>query len=298
MNAGSRPTRQKRGASQATRIGCAGWAIPAAHGQQFGPGDSVLARYATRFNAVEINSSFYRPHQARTYQRWAETVPPDFLFSVKLPKSITHDMRLQGSGLALDRFVDEVAGLGDKLGGVLVQLPPSLAFDARVANTFFAMLRRRLSAGIACEPRHASWFTDGPDSIWERFEVTRVAADPGLCEQATQPGGNGAWRYWRWHGSPRMYYSAYDDAALALLARQVRAPAAPSGSAWLMFDNTAHGHAVADALRLQKILNELPYATAASKVTESSATNNRHVLHMPKRDGSLIAAWSRLEKAT
>lgn len=256
MSARSRPSSATRGASQTIRIGCAGWTIPAAHAEFFGAGDSVLARYATRFNAVEINSSFHRPHQAGTYERWAESVPANFLFSVKLSKSITHHMRLQRPALALDRFVDEVAGLGGKLGGLLVQLPPSLAFDARVVNNFFAMMRRRFGAAIACEARHASWFTQAPEAIWKRFQVSRVAADPALCEQATQPGGHGAWRYWRWHGSPRMYYSAYDDATIADLARHVRATAMPDRPAWLMFDNTAHGHSVSDALRLQAKLNE------------------------------------------
>src|ERR1041385_3776235 len=106
-------------------IGCAGWSIPTAHARLFGDGDSMLSRYATRFNAVEINSCFYRPHQPKTYQRWAESVPADFRFSVKIPKLISHELALRRSGDALSRFFDEVAGLGSKLAGALLQLPPS-----------------------------------------------------------------------------------------------------------------------------------------------------------------------------
>ncbi|WP_155518861.1 DUF72 domain-containing protein, partial [Xanthomonas euvesicatoria] len=76
------------GAIARVRCGCAGWSIPAADRAQFGEGASVLQRYATRFDAVEINSSFYRPHRASTYARWADSVPEDFRFSVKLPRSI------------------------------------------------------------------------------------------------------------------------------------------------------------------------------------------------------------------
>jgi len=250
---------------RAPRIGCAGWTIPASQRHLFGPGDSVLARYATRFDAVEINSAFYRPHQRKTYERWAGEVPQDFRFSVKVPKAITHGQRLQHAGALLDRFVDEIGGLGRKLGGVLVQLPPSLAFDARIASNFFAMLRRRLAAGIACEPRHASWFAETADSVWSRYRITRVAADPGLSDAARVAAGHGAWRYWRWHGSPRMYYSAYDDAALQALAADVRAATPASARAWAIFDNTAQGHAIPDAMRLQRMLRGEGAATRSRR---------------------------------
>lgn len=236
------------------RIGCAGWSIPAVHASLFGAGDSVLARYATRFDAVEINSSFHRPHRHATYARWAATVPPGFRFSVKLPRSITHDARLRATGALLDRFEGEVSGLGRKLGGLLVQLPPSLAFDARVAATFFAMLRRRFSVPIACEPRHASWFGAAADRLWARHRIARVAADPAPVSGSDAAVGAGPWRYWRWHGAPRMYYSAYDDTALAELAAAVRAGTPARTTPWVIFDNTAHGHAVDDAARLQALL--------------------------------------------
>jgi uncharacterized protein YecE (DUF72 family) len=236
------------------RMGCAGWSILSRHAPLFGDGDSHLARYATRFDAVEINSSFYRPHAAGTYARWASAVPRRFRFSVKLPKTITHDARLKGAGAQMSRFADEIAGLGTRLGGVLVQLPPSLAFDARLANGFFAALRRRIESHVACEPRHASWFEPRVDALWERYDIARVAADPARCPGAGHPGGAGRWRYWRWHGSPRMYYDGYDDARLRALAQAIRANTGPRQVAWCIFDNTAGGHAIADAARLQALL--------------------------------------------
>src|ERR1043165_5217351 len=113
-------------------VGCAGWSLPAATRSMFGAGDSMLARYATRFNATEINSSFHRPHKRETYVRWAAIVPAEFRFSAKLPRTITHDARRRGAGRDLDRFAGEVDGLGRKLALLLVQLPPSLPFEARV----------------------------------------------------------------------------------------------------------------------------------------------------------------------
>lgn len=236
------------------RVGCAGWSIPSAHARLFGPGDSMLERYATLFDAVEINSSFHRPHRRSTYARWADSVPDDFRFSVKLPRTITHDLRLKGAGPLLDRFIEEVTGLGARLGGLLVQLPPSLVFDARSTSTFFAMLRRRWRGAVACEPRHASWFSPAAEAFWQRHRIARVAADPALDETAAMPGQRGSWRYWRWHGSPRMYYSDYGIASLRALAAEVVEKPGPRAERWVIFDNTAHGHAVANAAALRRML--------------------------------------------
>ncbi|MDR0181696.1 DUF72 domain-containing protein [Lysobacter arvi] len=244
-------------------IGCAGWSLPSATRPSFGAGDSMLARYATRFNATEINSSFHRPHRRDTYVRWAASVPAGFRFSVKLPRTITHDARLRGVARELDRFAGEVDGLGRKLAMLLVQLPPSLPFEARTAATFFAMLRRRFDVGIACEARHASWFAPAADALWQRHGVARVAADPPVPDGASsRPGGDARVRYWRWHGAPRVYYSAYDDEALRTLADAMRPL---RGTRWAIFDNTAHGHAVTDALRLKAMLERVPGRATATR---------------------------------
>ena len=240
-------------AASPIRIGCAGWSILSRHAEHFEADGSHLARYAQRFDVVEINSSFYRPHAATTYARWASAVPRGFRFSVKLPKDITHEARLHAVGDALSAFVDQVAGLGSRLGGILVQLPPSLAFDARRANAFFAMLRRRTAAPVACEPRNASWFAPPADGVWTRYGISRVAADPALGAEAARPGGAGRWSYWRWHGSPRMYYDGYDEPRLQDLAAALKAHATRRRVAWCIFDNTAGGHAIVDALRLQQL---------------------------------------------
>ncbi|MFZ5661426.1 MAG: DUF72 domain-containing protein [Pseudomonadota bacterium] len=243
----------------AIRIGCAGWSIATRHAVLFDDGGSALARYATRLDVAEINSSFYRPHRPQTYERWAAQVPPHFRFSVKVPKAVTHEARLVRAGDALARFADEVAGLGRKLGGLLVQLPPSLAYEARVANTFFAVLRRRFPrTPVACEPRHPSWYEPRVDALWARHAVARVAADPPRPQDAAVPGGHGRWHYWRWHGSPRIYFSAYDDDRLRALAAALRAHARRGRPAWCIFDNTAHAHAIENALRLKALLREAP----------------------------------------
>src|SRR3954469_14358031 len=140
-------------------IGGPGWAIRREHSERFAHVGSHLERYATLFNCVEINSCFYRPHRVSTYERWAGSVPADFRFAVKLPKIITHELRLIGAQSHLEQFLGETSGLGVKRGPILVQLPPSLVFDATIAEVFFTDLRDRFDGDIVFEPRHESWFT-------------------------------------------------------------------------------------------------------------------------------------------
>ncbi len=226
-------------------IGTAGWALPEAERARFGDGPSILARYATRLNAVEINSSFYRPHRPSTYARWATSVPGDFRFAVKVPRAITHERRLADCAAPLGAFLDQCGALGPRLGPLLVQLPPSLAFDPH--TDFFAVLRERFAGRAVCEPRHPSWFTPAADALLKGWHVARAAADPARVPQAAEPGGDTSFAYYRWHGSPRVYYSDYAPARLEALA--ARLPA----KAWCIFDNTALGHATANALALREL---------------------------------------------
>ena len=200
--------------------------------------------------AVEINSSFYRAHRARTSERWAESTPPAFRFSVKVPKTITHELRLVAAESDFDSFLVDVAALGEKLGCLLVQLPPKLEFDAHVAEVFFAAVRRRFHRGLAVEPRNPSWFDADAQRLLERHSVARVAADPARVPAAGQPGGWDGLVYFRLHGSPRMYYSPYDDAYLDTLAARLQAAAARANPVWCIFDNTASGAALENAWEL------------------------------------------------
>lgn len=236
------------------RVGCAGWALPSHSAAAFADGDSVLQRYANRFPIVEINSSFYRSHRADTYARWAATVPPGFQFSVKMPRTVSHESGLRGTAGLLSRFLDDIHHLGERLGGVLLQLPPSLIYDGRIAASFFRGLRRRTDVRVACEPRHKSWFSDTADATLLRHGIARVAADPACVPEGALPGGAREWTYWRWHGHPRMYYSKYEESHLRKLAANAKELAVLKSPAWVILDNTAAGNAVPNALRLQTLL--------------------------------------------
>jgi uncharacterized protein YecE (DUF72 family) len=232
------------------RIGCAGWPVPKANQDAFPPDGTNLQRYAAVFPAAEINSSFHRAHRPSTYERWASSVPADFRFSVKLPKTITHAQRLVGVDGLVDAFLAEATGLGAKLGCLLVQLPPKLAYDAPVAESFFEHLRTRHAGTVVLEPRHPTWFADGVQEQLRVHRVARVAADPAPVPAAAEPAGWPEVVYVRLHGSPRMYYSSYDEAYLYGLADRLRDAATRARDVWCIFDNTALGAATPSALGL------------------------------------------------
>ena len=292
-------------------IGTAGWSIPRAEQEHFPGGGSHLERYARRFAVAEINSSFHRSHRTAIWARWREYVSATFRFSVKVPKTITHEHRLIGAAALLDEFLSGVKSLGARLGCLLVQLPPSLAFDPpagfrfsvkmpkaithsrglkdssellvsfldevsllesglgaflvqlppklvfdpAVAEEFFKELRGRTAMPIVCEPRHESWFGEPADRLLQSYEVARVAADPARVASAGEPGGWRGMSYYRLHGSPKMYYSAYATDFIAALAARVKEDAANRRNVWVIFDNTTLGAATRNALELAEELH-------------------------------------------
>jgi uncharacterized protein YecE (DUF72 family) len=235
------------------RIGCAGWGLPTAKAGAFpGPG-THLERYARVLPVVEVNSSFYRPHRRETWERWAASVPEAFRFSVKIPREITHFRRLKEANAPLESLLAQVGGLGSKLGPLLVQLPPSLAFDEQVARAFFSALRARHQGAVVCEPRHPSWFGRAAGAAFRELRIARVAADPARVSAAGRPGGWRGITYWRLHGSPRVYVSAYSRAYLRLLAATLRR-GARRAETWCVFDNTAAGAALDNARTLVNLI--------------------------------------------
>ena len=242
-------------------VGTAGWSLPRAEQARF-PGDGThLERYARVLRGAEINASFYRSLRPALYEKWAGSVPDDFRFAVKVPKAVTHERRLLDCEEPLADFLDEVAALGRRLGPLLVQLPPSLEYDASLAGAFFEVLRALHDGPVALEPRNATWFTADAAALLTEYAVARAAADPARVPEAAVPGGSRDLAYFRLHGSPRIYWSRYDDGWIGALAQQVAEAARDAREVWCIFDNTAGSAAVPNALEL---LERLPSPHGAS----------------------------------
>ena len=234
-------------------IGTAGWSIPRKAASRFDTAGTHLERYSAQLCCAEINSSFYRAHSATTYAKWRNSTPPNFRFAVKMPRVITHDLKLHHAREPLAAFLAQTDALADKRGPLLLQLPPSLSFDPAVAMSFLSLLRDLHAGPIVCEPRHASWFEPTGSSMLERYRIARVAADPPPVPGAMSPGGWPRLAYFRLHGSPRKYWSPYEQPAIAALAATVGSiPGAEE--VWYIFDNTASGAAIDNAWDLRQAI--------------------------------------------
>jgi uncharacterized protein YecE (DUF72 family) len=230
-------------------IGCAGWSLASSVQHNFPAQGTHLERYSRVLSAVEINSSFYRPHRAASYARWRDSVPDTFRFSVKVPRSITHQSRLQNARSELLQFLDAASNLKHKLGCLLVQLPPSLRFVPSIARGFFSELRSVVEADIVCEPRHLTWAAPEAEEILDQFRIARVAADPPAVPM---PASASYMKtvYVRLHGAPVIYHSVYSDEQLNRLAMELANHIKSGRRVWCILDNTASGAAIPNALSL------------------------------------------------
>ncbi|MEO5726005.1 MAG: DUF72 domain-containing protein [Byssovorax sp.] len=240
-------------------IGVAGWSLPSPSYEpkpgfaprlpldRFGEEGSALERYSRAYAAVEINSTFYRMHKPETFARWAQAVPPGFRFSVKLAKEITHTLGLATPKEPLERFFAPVRELGATMGPLLIQLPPSRAFETRRAAAFFRALRDLYEGPAVLEARHETWFEPPVTRLLAEHDIPRVIADP--CTVPIEPGPEDRLVYYRLHGSPRVYWSGYSEEYLDELAVKIASLRARA-EVWCIFDNTAAGFAQLDALGL------------------------------------------------
>jgi uncharacterized protein YecE (DUF72 family) len=233
------------------RIGCAGWNIPQQSAPDFDFEGTHLERYSRVFNCCEINSSFYRPHKDSTWERWSASVPTDFRFSVKVPRAITHEVELKCKTEDLTAFLKPVRLLGQRLGVLLVQLPPRCVFDYWIVKRFFALLRELHDGDVVLEARNATWFDARADDLQQQFSIAGVAVDPGCVPLPRNPLGISRWF--------TFVFTVHLDATTLLISREFLdaratqlADQARRARVWCIFDNTAAGFATSNALQLLK----------------------------------------------
>lgn len=268
------------GAAQA-RVGISGWLYPPWRGVFYPRGvrQADELEYASRHvTSIEVNGSFYSLQRPASWVKWRDTVPDDFVFAVKGPRFVTHIKRLGDVDAPLANFfASGVLTLGAKLGPVLWQLPPNLAFDEALLDAFLARLPRthgeaaalarhrdRRMAGRtayalgvpadrvirhAVEVRHPSFETDAWRSVLERHVVASVTADTaGKYPRVDWVTADFA--YARLHGEEELYTSGYDEPSLDRWADWTRAHLETGRDAYLYFDNDAKVRAPFDAMAL------------------------------------------------
>ena len=223
-------------------IATAAWSIPKKVADRFAQEGNSLTRYASVFDGVEINSTFYRRHKTSTFARWAESVPDSFRFAVKIPKEISHTRAMKDISEPFDTFLEDIAPLGEKRGPLLCQLPPSLAFDADVLQTAFKVMRHADDGPIVIEVRHKSWGTAEALELLKSYAIDRGLADPAPVWQADD--FETPLKYVRLHGEPKIYSSSYTDEEIRSFSKLLAA------DGWCVFDNTASGAAIENGLTM------------------------------------------------
>jgi len=250
MNSGQQIT-DNRERSPQIHIGTSGW-IYNHWGGLFYPKDCPktkwLEYYAEHYGTVELNASFYRLPKPQTFENWRKRTPDTFLWAVKANRYITHIKRLRDPEEPLERFFSSAEMLKEKLGPILIQLPPSLSFDETVFSHFCQQLKGNLL--YALEVRHPSWAQERAVDILRDNNIALCISDTAgrypYIEEDTA-----TFIYVRLHGSKKLYASKYTEEELQTYARKIRDW--PKDT-YLYFDNDYKGYAVKNAKRLKEIL--------------------------------------------
>lgn len=241
------------------RIGTSGWMYKD-WGARFYPKDlkkGHLQFLAREFTTVEVNSSFYHLPLKSTFKKWREETPDDFIFAVKISRYITHRKKLHGVSESVATFMARAKGMGDKLGVVLVQLPPFLKYDKKLLENFLKVLKK-YRARFALEPRHQSWMEPGGEvrALLKKAGVALVfphsAKIPSFKPEAKNITGDFA--YVRFHGPSEFAASRYGARRLAPWAKRIRGWRRKKLDVFVYFNNDKNGHAIDDARTLKRLL--------------------------------------------
>ena len=235
------------------RVGCSGWQYKHWRGN-FYPTELPLKQwfehYASVFDTVEINNSFYRLPEAATFAGWADRAPRGFLFAVKASRFLTHMKKLKDPEEPLERFFSRTRALGRHLGPVLYQLPPGWKLDWERLEHFLHLLPRGVRHVI--EFREPSWHTPEVYALLERHRVSLCIHDmPG---SATGRLRVGPCVYVRFHGASGRYNGSYPDERLADWAGWLQQSAATGAEVYAYFNNDVGGHAPRNAVTLRRHL--------------------------------------------
>ena len=235
-------------------IGCSGWVYRHWRGLLYPEGLPQrlwFQRYAKDFDTVEINASFYRVPKAETFDAWRGKAPPGFRYAVKVNRFITHLKKLLDCPDETAGFIQRARRLGETLGPLLYQLPPSLHKDLPRLEAFLARLPDDLEQVV--EFRHKSWYDGDVLALLDRRSVGFVAHDmKGLVSPRW---ASGRTAYVRFHGTGR-YVGRYSDEALLEWTDWIVAQAREGRSVWCYFNNDIHGHAIEDAQTLKSMVGQ------------------------------------------
>ena len=232
-------------------VGTSGWSYPGWRGRFYPAGLASrgwLPFYAGAFDTVEVNMTFYRLPKPDDLRKWADATPPGFLFTLKANRQITHAKKLRDAGHDVGFFYHLARGLGDKLGGILYQLPPALTRDDGLLRDFLAVLSTEFRNVV--EFRDPSWYAGDVYALLREHGATFCIVSSAKVPPDAVVTSDTA--YFRFHGLAGGYRHDYSEEELRGWADVIRGTGAAATFAY--FNNDYQAHAVANARRLREIL--------------------------------------------
>ena len=223
---------------------------------RFYPGEFSKAKwlefYATQFDTVELNNTFYRLPSETAFARWHDSSPADFTFAVKVSRFITHIKRLKNAEEPVETFLSRASILGEKLGPLLYQLPPNMHRNDERLESFLSILPEGMRHVV--EFRHQSWLDDRVFEILHKYNIGLCVFD--MPDLSCPLVATADFAYIRFHGSTGLYWSCYSDDELASWARKLADLAATLKAMYVYFNNDAEAFAVKNAVTLRSYLRE------------------------------------------
>jgi uncharacterized protein YecE (DUF72 family) len=229
------------------RVGTSGWVYRDWRGDFYPTGVPQrlwLEHYATEFDTVEVNNAFYRLPPYEVFAKWRERLPSGFVVAVKASRFLTHIKRLAEPAEPVDRLMKAASGLGDRLGPILLQLPPSLSVELDRLHACLA----EFPAGtrVAVEPRHASWWTDDVRRLLEKHGAALAWADR-KSRPVTPLWRTTDWTYLRMHEGAASPWPSYGRAALQTWADRI------TDDSYVYFNNDQHATAPRNAATFRRL---------------------------------------------
>lgn len=248
------------------RVGCSGWHYKYWVGPFYPEGtrpSEMLPYYLRYFDTVEINNSFYRLPERATFEAWRKATPPNFQFAVKASRFITHMKKLKDPHQSIARFFESVAGLEEKLGIILFQLPPAWKLNYERLEEFLGALPAGYRYTV--EFRELSWMNDRVLDLLKKHNVAfciyQLAGYMSPLEITAD------FTYVRLHGpTGYKYQGSYSDEALEQWASQIRRWSRSLRGIYFYFDNDDSGYAAHNAITLRRMLRPAQARAVADEV--------------------------------